>query len=127
MLVLMIIFMSKSPSQTINPPNFVKKTRYINRLTRLNNQHLKDTPCTDKVCNRYCQPGVCNEYQAQLNKYNDCIKCGEENMCLSDVNNTCVKCPPNSQSCGQQFGCFDKYKNEYTAPFNPGANECKQC
>ena len=42
-------------NKTINPPDFVKKTQYINRLTRLNNQYLKDLPCTNKICSRYCK------------------------------------------------------------------------
>lgn len=124
MLVLGLLYIRNTPDQ-VNPPNFVKKTRYIDRLTRLNNKYLKDLPCTDKVCTRYCKQGVCDSYQMQLNKYNKCLECEKDGMCLAG--NKCDKCPKSPQSCEEQYGCMDKYTNTWSAPFNPGKNECKTC
>ena len=114
-------------NKTIDPPNFVKKTQYINRLTRLNNQYLKDLPCTDKICNRYCKKDICEDHQLQLDKYERCLQCNKKNLCLADDDRSCKKCKYNEDSCEKRYGCYDKYNKKYTGPFNPGKNECIKC
>jgi len=108
-LTLFLHLVFNSPKQ-IDPPDFVKKTQYIDRLTRLNNKYLKDLPFSDKICTRYCKQGVCDDYQVQLNKYNEC------------KNNS-----QNQELCAEQYGCFDETTDTWTSPFNPGKNECKVC
>ena len=70
---------------------------------------------------------MCCEYDDLLKDYNSCKKCNRIGLCWDTESKSCVKCKPNSKTCNEYYGCYNKIEGKYDKPKNPSFNFCKIC
>lgn len=120
-LLFSIIFFSLFFYYLFNQKNELIKYRvtkdpiYVDqKYDKIKNKY-KPIKCEDKCTQRFC-----DEYEAQLIKYDLCKECKREFKCYDPYHGKCVPCT-NYNTCEELYGCSNK------PPIHPIKNFCTRC